>query len=72
MTWKVFGGAHEEIYLALLKERCRRDGMNLSDEVLTSQFRLHLHRGIGFLAADRRLKNIADLVGRASGRSEGV
>jgi len=72
MTWKVFGGAHEEIYLALLKERCRRDGMDLSDEVLTSQFRLHLHRGIGFLAADRRLKNIADLVRRASGTSERV
>jgi DNA sulfur modification protein DndE len=24
MTWKVFGGAYEELYLALLKERCRR------------------------------------------------
>lgn len=66
MTWKVFGGPYEELYFGLLKERCRRDKLGLSDEVLATQFRLHLHRGIGILAADKRLKNIADLVGRAS------
>ena len=66
MTWKVFGGAHDEIYLGLLKERCRRDGMGTSEDVLNAQFRLHLHRGIGTLAADKRMRNIADLVRRAA------
>lgn len=65
MTWKVFGGAYEEIYLGLLKVRCERDGLGTTDEVLSTQFRLHLHRGIAYLAADRRLKGIADLLMRA-------
>ena len=72
MTWKVFGGTYEELYLGLLKERCQRDGLGISDEVLATQFRLHLHRGIGVLAADKRLRNIADLVRRATGTAEGV
>src|SRR5215218_9787331 len=62
MEWKVFGGAHQELYYALLKQRCHHDGLGTSDEVLTSQFRLHLHRGIGYLAADRQIKNIAGLI----------
>lgn len=66
MTWKVFGGACDELYMALLKERCKRDGLGTSDEVISTQFRLHLHRGIGILAADRRLRNIGDLVRRAT------
>lgn len=66
MTWKTFGGAHHEIYYALLKERCHRDGLRMSDEVLTQQFRLHLHRGIGYLVADRRIKNVSGLVERVA------
>src|SRR4051812_42843201 len=50
MTWQVFGGEVQELYLAVLKERCERDGLGTSDEVLARQFRLHLHRGIGYLA----------------------
>jgi DNA sulfur modification protein DndE len=65
MTFKVFGGAYEEIYLALLRQRCEQDGLGTTDEVLSTQFRLHLHRGIGYLAAEKRLKTIADLVSRA-------
>ena len=70
MTWKVFGGPYEEIYLGLLRERCKRDGLGLSEEVLANQFRLHLHRGIGILAADRRVRNISDLAKRAIGTPE--
>lgn len=66
MDWKVFGGIHHELYYALLKQRCHRDRLGTSDEVLAAQFRLHLHRGIGYLAADRQIKNIAGLVKRAS------
>jgi DNA sulfur modification protein DndE len=67
MTWKVFGGAHHDIYLALLKERCHKDGLGTSDDVISAQFRLHLHRGIGYLAAlvtDKQIKNITDLIKR--------
>lgn len=64
MTWKVFGGPHHELYLALLKARCRRDGIETSEEVLATQLRLHLHRGIGYLFADRRIQRVGDLFGR--------
>lgn len=62
MTWPVFGGDAHELYLALLKERCERDGLGSSEEVLARQFRLHLHRGIGYLATPHSIRSIADLV----------
>ena len=64
MTWKVFGGSYEEVYLGLLRQRCQQDGLGTTDEVLANQFRLHLHRGIAYLAADKRLRSIADLLKR--------
>ncbi len=69
MTWPVFGGDAHEIYLALLKERCERDGLGSSDEVLSRQFRLHLHRGIGYLAAPQSIRSIVDLVQLAAGEN---
>jgi DNA sulfur modification protein DndE len=65
MTWKVFGGTQEQLYLALLRQRCLIDGVGLDDEVLAQQFRLHLHRGIGLLFGNPGLQTIADLVGLA-------
>lgn len=62
MSWLVFGGEHHELYLALLKARCERDGLDADDETLLRQFRLHLHRGIGYLAAPNRIRGIGDLV----------
>jgi DNA sulfur modification protein DndE len=62
MTWQVFGGEASELYLAILKERCIQDGLGTSDEVLARQFRLHLHRGISYLAAPHTIRSIADLL----------
>jgi len=62
ITWQVFGGEAQELYLALLKERCVRDGLGTSDEILARQFRLHLHRGIGYLATPHAIRSIADLI----------
>ena len=61
MTWQVFGGESQELYAALLKERCERDGLGTSDDVLLRQFRLHLHRGISHLATPQAIRSIADL-----------
>jgi DNA sulfur modification protein DndE len=62
MSWQVFGGDAPELYLALLKERCQRDGLGTSEEILSRQFRLHLHRGISYLATPHAVRSIADLV----------
>lgn len=61
MTWKVFAGAQHEVYWELLRCRCRKFGLSDSEEELISQFKLHLHRGIAHLAADRTLKDISSL-----------
>jgi DNA sulfur modification protein DndE len=67
LTWKVFGGRHQAVYMALLKERCAADGLEISDEVLSQQFRLHLHRGIAYLANDRKLRDgVAPMIALAT------
>ncbi len=62
MTWRVFGGEEANVYAALLKMRCYADGLGTDAKTLASQFRLHLHRGIGYLAGDRELRTIGDLI----------
>lgn len=66
MSWRVFGGRHHAIYLGLLRERCLQDGLGLGEDVLDEQFKLHLHRGIAYLANDRRIRDgVAALVAQA-------
>lgn len=65
MTWHTFAGDNEEIYEAVLRDRCKRDGLPLTDECLLQQFRLHLHRGINYLAGDSGVKNLVTMVRKA-------
>lgn len=62
MTWKVFAGAHGDVLWAALRVRCNNDGIGLDEETLSTQFRLHLHRGIGYLIGDTRSSDIEGLV----------
>lgn len=66
MSWPVFGGEYHELYLALLKERCVLDGLPTDPETLNRQFRLHLHRGISYLATPNKIRGVADLVRMAA------
>jgi DNA sulfur modification protein DndE len=61
MSWKIFAGQHAEVYFALLMQRCKKDGLKLSANVLNEQFKLHIHRGITFLANNPKLTNISML-----------
>lgn len=62
MNWQTFGGAHHGLYWALLKERCRRDGVGMDETTLAQQFRLHLHRGLSYLASDKSMRSIDSLL----------
>jgi DNA sulfur modification protein DndE len=62
LSWRVFGGDLADISILALRQRCHQDGLDLTTEVLAQQFRLHLHRGIGYLAGDPNLRKIEDLV----------
>jgi DNA sulfur modification protein DndE len=66
IAWRVFGGQYQDIYLAVLKERCQKDGLGVEPEILAEQLRLHLHRGIGYLATDTELKNTSHLLKKIS------
>lgn len=66
MSWRVFGGRHADVYMALLKARCLKDGLPVDDDTLAQQFRLHLHRGVATLASDRELRDIRHLLARAA------
>ena len=65
MSWKVFGGRYADLYMALLKERCVQDSLGADPKTLALQFRLHLHRGISYLAGNKEIRKIADLVSLA-------
>lgn len=61
LTWQVFSGENADIYLAMLIERMMHDGTEITERELGRQFRLHLHRGIGYMATPGYIQNIADL-----------
>ncbi|MCW6038707.1 DNA sulfur modification protein DndE [Spirulina subsalsa FACHB-351] len=62
LVWRVFGGEMADFLTIALKQRCEQDGLGTDPETLATQFRLHLHRGIGYLAGDSDLKRIEDLI----------
>lgn len=65
MSWRVFTGAgYEKIYYALLKYRCFKDDLSMDEATLSKHFRLHLHRGIGYLASGKiqRLEDFQQLI----------
>jgi DNA sulfur modification protein DndE len=62
MTWKVFGGQDNEIFLALLKENCNNSNVPPSKENMSRELRAHLRRGISQLVAEKKVNSIASLV----------
>lgn len=54
-------GPWDHLFVAMIKERCKRDGIGTDDEeVLGTYFRAHVHRGVYLL--HKRVKNIGDLI----------
>jgi DNA sulfur modification protein DndE len=66
MSWHMFGGEQHELYLALVKERCELDALGSGDEAVARQLRLHLHRGISYLATPGAVRSIADMIALAT------
>ncbi len=62
MNWQTFGGEMADILLFSLMVRCSQNGLPTDAETLNQQFRLHLHRGIGYLIGDLNLKGIENLL----------
>ncbi|WP_338767809.1 DNA sulfur modification protein DndE [Nocardia vulneris] len=61
MNWRTFGGDIGDVLWSLVRLRCYQDGLGLDEEAVAQQFRLHLHRGIGYLVGDPRVTDAAGL-----------
>ncbi len=69
MNWRTFGGDFGDVLWSALRLRCHNDGLPLDEETLAQQFRLHLHRGIGYLVGDPRVTDVAGLASVGLGES---
>ena len=61
MSWETFGGKYADIFWLLLIQRCKRGDLPLTDDMLALQFKLHLQRGIGYLAS-LKYNNVFELL----------
>ena len=64
MTWQTFGGEFCDVLLIALIQWCVEHKLTPDKENLARQLRLHVHRGIGYLAGDPNLKAIENLIDR--------
>ena len=62
MTWQTFGGEVGDLLIIALRRRCHQDCLALNEEIFATQFRLHLHRGLGYLSAAPNLQSVSDLL----------
>ena len=63
MSWRTFAGSeNEQLLWALLKVRCIQDNLSIDEDTLADQFKRHLHRGIGYLFAQKDIQGIENLL----------
>lgn len=62
MSWYTFAGEYSEIYDALIMAWCLEKGIEPSEENLSKFFKLHLERGIAYLAGTNFIKSLDDLL----------
>lgn len=55
----VLTGPWDKLCVALIKERCKQDGLPIDDEALGEQFKAHVNRGV--LLLYKRVKTLNDL-----------
>lgn len=70
MSWFTFSGEYSEIYEALIKAWCLNRNLPLDDETLAKYFKLHLERGISYLAGTNLIKDVNDLLNLAIAREK--
>lgn len=62
MSWSTFGGAHADLYAALMLARCEADGYAPTPDRVAKQFRLHLQRGLSYLVGTEDTRTLSGLV----------
>lgn len=62
IEWHTFAGEYHEVYEALIRQRCIEDGLGTDPTIVAKYFRLHVHRGISYLAATNFIRSVCDLL----------
>ena len=62
MDCSTFAGEYAEIYEAIIRQRCIKDGLGDDDNTIVKYFRLHLNRGINHYSSRDVLKRSKDLL----------
>ena len=62
MSWYTFGGEYSDMYEALMIAWCKDMGLSTDPETIAKYFRLHLERGISYLAGTNFIKSLNDLL----------
>jgi len=62
MTWAVFAGEHSKVFSALLLWRCHKDKHEATEGAWGAYLKAHIQRGLGYLAAEKRVRNITSLL----------
>jgi DNA sulfur modification protein DndE len=53
-------GAYDELFVAMIKERCKQDGLDVDEDELYEYFRAHVHRGVALVY--KRVKKLPDMI----------
>lgn len=62
IAWSVFAGEQAEVLLGLLRSRCHKDTLGSDDATLGLYLRAHIHRGLGYMTADKRVRDVRNLI----------
>lgn len=62
MSWKVFAGDYADILAMCLYLRGVQDGLSATTEDAALTLKSHLHRGLGYLVADRNTPSITEVL----------
>jgi len=53
-------GTYDELFVAMIKERCKQDGLAVDGDEVYEHFRAHVHRGVALLY--KRVKDLPDMI----------
>ena len=62
ISWDIFAGKMSSIYQGLLVERCKKEGLEVTQSNLNYVLSQHVHRGIGYLVSNNSVDNISGLI----------
>lgn len=62
MSWKVFAGEYADMLAICLHLRGLQDGLSVTAEDGALTLKAHLHRGLGYLVAERNTPSITEIL----------